>query len=119
MTEHLIKLKLLPIHQHGFVSGKFCPTNLLEVLHIITEATDYNFMAVLISLDFSKVFDRVSHVLNIKLNGYGFDVKLTVWISDFLKSRRQQVVLDGVYSDLAKITGTSNMKPIYFIKQGV
>lgn len=62
-------------------------------------------MAVLILLDFSKAFDRVSHeLLKIKLNDYGFDIKLIAWISNFLKSRWQRVVLGGVYSDWAKVT---------------
>ena len=48
-------------------------------------------------LDFSKAFDIVPHDgLLSKLKHYGIDVKIWLWICNFLlKNRKQRVVVDG------------------------
>ena len=51
-------------------------------------------------MDFSKAFDKVPHKrLNYKLNWYGIRGDALEWITDFLSSRSQRVVLDGATSD--------------------
>ncbi|XP_065645807.1 uncharacterized protein LOC136076261 [Hydra vulgaris] len=100
MTEHLVKHNLLSRHQHGFVKSKSCITNLLEVLGIITEALSDNCAALLILLDFTKAFDRVSHsLLYHKLAGYGFGKNILAWLKDFLENRKQRVVLGNFASE--------------------
>ena len=55
-------------------------------------------------LDFSKAFDTVSHDgLLSKLKHYGIDDKIWTWISNFLKQRKQRVVVDGIQSDLVTV----------------
>ena len=52
-------------------------------------------------LDFSKAFDTVPHDgLLSKLKHYGVDKHIWQWISNFLKKRKQCVVVDGVSSGL-------------------
>ena len=50
-------------------------------------------------LDFSKDFDTVPHDgLLSKLKHYGIDEKIWLWICNFLKNRKQSVVVDGKQS---------------------
>jgi hypothetical protein len=52
-----------------------------------------------ILLDFAKAFDKVPHRrLLHKLKFYGIDGTTLAWISSFLSSRKQLVLLDGVKS---------------------
>ena len=52
-----------------------------------------------IYLDFQKAFDKVPHKkLVYKLRKYGFDDRVIDWIGNWLKGRRQRVVIEGVYS---------------------
>ena len=55
-------------------------------------------------LDFSKAFDTVPHDgLLSKLKHYGIDKHIWQWISNFLKKRKQCVVVDGVSSGLIDV----------------
>ena len=55
-------------------------------------------------LDFSKAFDTVPHDgLHSKLKHYGIDKHIWQWISNFLKKRKQCVVVDGVSSGLVDV----------------
>ena len=55
-------------------------------------------------LDFSKVFDKVPHKrLNYKLNWYVIQEDTLEWITHFLSSKSQRVVLDGATSDSAPV----------------
>ena len=50
--------------------------------------------------DVSKAFDRVWHKgLLFKLNSVGINGTLLQWFTDYLKDRKQRVVLPGVSSD--------------------
>ena len=52
-------------------------------------------------LDVSKAFDTVPHDgLLSKLKHYGIDKKIWLWIYNFLKNRKQSVVVDGKQSSL-------------------
>ena len=60
---------------------------------------------ILIFLDFAKAFDKVRHKsLIIKLKAYGYDIKIINWIEDFLRHRKQRVVLGEHYSDWKEVT---------------
>ena len=55
-------------------------------------------------LDFSKAFDMVPHArLMGKLESYSIRGDVHRWISTFLSSRIQKVVLDGFYSDTVTV----------------
>ena len=55
-------------------------------------------------LDFSKAFDTVPHDgLLSKLKHYGIDKHIWNWISNFLKYRKQCVVVDGIESSLVDV----------------
>ena len=51
----------------------------------------------IIYLDFQKVFDKMPHRrLLLKLKGHGIGSKVLKLIEDWLKGRRQRVVLNGL-----------------------
>ena len=55
-------------------------------------------------LDFSKAFDTVPHAgLLGKLEHYGIDSKILLWITNFLNNRKQRVVVDGSFSNFADV----------------
>ena len=52
-----------------------------------------------LSLDFSKAFDRVPHErLFCKLDYYGIRGTYLQWIKEFLTDREQQVIIDNEFS---------------------
>ena len=54
-------------------------------------------------LDFSKAFDTVPHAgLLGKLERYGIDSKILLWITNFLNNRKR-VVVDGSFSNFADV----------------
>ena len=55
-------------------------------------------------LDFLKAFDTVPHAgLLGKLEHYGIDSKILLWITNFLNNRKQRVVVDGSFSNYAEV----------------
>ena len=55
-------------------------------------------------MDFSKAFDKVSHIrLMYKLKGFGIDGQTHDWIGRFLMDRTQRVVVDGSHSEESKV----------------
>ena len=82
--------------QHGFVTGRSCSTQLLELMEELTEILDSNKDVDMIYLYFSKAFDKVPHKrLLKKLWGYGINGKVHSWIKEFLSERSQKVVING------------------------
>ena len=71
-------------------------------------------------LDFSKAFDTVPHDgLLSKLKHYNIDKKIWLWIYNFLKNRKQSVVVDGEQSSLIDVVsgvpqGTV-LRPLLFL----
>ena len=47
--------------QHGFMTGRSCSTQLLELMEELTETLDSNGDVDIIYLDFKKAFDKVPH----------------------------------------------------------
>ena len=102
---HLEDQEILTDLQHGFRSGRSCETQLITTFHDIASAYNKKGSQIDIAvLDFSKAFDTVPHDgLLSKLKHYGIDDKIWLWISNFLKQRKQHVVVDGIQSDLVTV----------------
>ena len=93
---HMTRNYLLSSLQHGFVHGRSCTTQLLEVLDKWTEALEQGDSMDAIYLDFAKAFDTVPHQrLLVTLAGYGIGGKVLQWIAAFLEGRRQRVLVNG------------------------
>ena len=100
---------LISPQQHGFVSGRSCQTNILLCLERWTEMVDNGNSVDVAYFDYAKAFDKVSHTLLLKkLSGYGIGGKLLIWLSSYLKERKQRVVVGNAKSPwLDVVSGTT------------
>ncbi len=105
LMEHLITSQIM-IHftthnilhdrQHGFRTGRSCETQLIEFIQDVQRMANRGVQTDAIVLDFSKAFDKVSHnKLIFKLRQYGINAETLSWVSSFLSSRTQCVVVEG------------------------
>ena len=86
--------------QHGFRKGKSVVTNLLELLDDITNYIDNCNNVDLITIDFFRAFDKISHnKLIYKLSKYGISGNLLGWIKDFLTNEKFNVDVGNCKSD--------------------
>ena len=86
-------------HQHGFLPGKSCVTNLLETLDYVGACLDSGGQLDMVYLDMSKAFDRINHKRLIqKLQNSGIGGNLLKWFSSYLTDRHQHVTAFGVTS---------------------
>ena len=107
-------------HQHSFVDGKSCLTNLLETFECIIDILESGAPVDLLYFDFTKAFDRVPHYrLLTKLENLGIKGKLLNVIKDFLSNRTFRVSVGGKFSSffdiLSGIPQGSVLGPILFI----
>ena len=73
---------------------------LLDIYNTFCQALDEGKEVRAVFCDVSKAFDRVWHKgLLFKLNSVGINGTLLQWFTDYLKDRKQRVVLPGVSSD--------------------
>ena len=91
--------------QHGFRSGRSCETQLVTTFQDLAQMHNKKGSQINIAvLDFSKAFDTVPHDgLLSKLKHYGIDEKIWLWIYNFLKNRKQSIVVDGKQSSLIDV----------------
>ena len=127
MYEKLIRSSILEFlgdlitkHQHGFVKGKSCLTNLLETFECVIDLLETGVPVDLLYFDFTKAFDRVPHYRLIsKLENLGIKGKLLNIIKDFLTDRKFRVSVEGSFSTskdiLSGIPQGSVLGPLLFL----
>ena len=99
MLNFFIENKLISSNQSSFKSGDSCITQLLSITLEIYKAFDVGLKVRSIFLDISKAFDKVWHDgINYKLTQNGILGNLLNLLEDFLKERKQCVVLNGKVS---------------------
>ena len=88
------------LHMHGFRERRSCKTQLIQLIEDLTRSLTQGKKTGLIPLDFSKAFDKVSHLkLLYKPQMHGGQDKVFSCIQSFLTGRNQGVVLEGGCSD--------------------
>ena len=104
MYDFLTENDLLSPNQSGFRSGDSCINQLLSINHEILNAFDKGLEVRGIFLDISKAFDKVWHdglIFKLRQNGISGDI-INI-LQDFLRNRKQRVVLNGQFSSWADV----------------
>ena len=105
VMNHLCRNGLICRQQHGFMKGRSCTTQLLDVLDTWTEIIDDGGSVDAIYMDFMKAFDTVPHRrLLSKLEAHGVRGKVLKWVQGFLMGRQQWVVVNGARSKNSAVT---------------
>ena len=97
------KFSELSMSEHGFRSGRSCETKLITTTHDLLSSFNSKSQIDVAILDFSKAFNTVPHAgLLGKLEHYGIDSKISLWISNLLNNLKH-VVVNGSFSNYADI----------------
>jgi hypothetical protein len=118
--DHCLTNKLLSDSQHGFRKNKSTASNLLELTNDLTSLMDKGNNIDLITIDFSKAFDKIPHKKLIhKLAKFGIGGCVFNWICDFLLGRNFKVCINSFNSDLFNVTSSvpqgSKLGPLFYI----
>ena len=95
---HLEVNSILYDAQHG--KKRSCETQLIITINEIASCVNLGEQVDVLTLDFSKAFDKVPHErLFHKLQYYGIQGTYLNWIKEFLRNRKQQIVVDNTPSN--------------------
>ena len=107
--------------QHGFLRNRSCNSNLLIFTESIARSLHEKIGTDIIYFDFAKAFDTVSHDLIFKKlkTQYNIDGTLLKFFTEYLRSRKQRVILNNVISEsvdvLSGIPQSSILGPLLFV----
>ena len=105
MFKFFIENELISPSQSGFKPGDSGANQLLAITHEIYKSFDKGFEVRGVFLDISKAFDKVWHDgLSFKLKQNSISGNLIDLLCDFLRNRKQRVLLNG------QVSGWSDVK---------
>ena len=118
---HLKVESLIVKRQYGFLSNRSCAINLTILIEDITKSLHNNVGIDIIYFDFAKAFDSVSHdiILHKYKTKFNIDGRLLKFLQDYLKHRKQRVIIDNMASEVldvySGIQQGSILGPLLFI----
>ena len=117
IMKHLKDQNILSDRQFGFRSNHSCESQLFITINDIAKQIYENLQVDTAILDFSKVFDKVSHPrLLYKLRYYGIRRNVSNWLESFLNGRTQQVIVEGSKSSTCDVTSQGSvLGPVLFL----
>ena len=88
ILSHLLKHKIISLHQHDFLSKKSTTTTqLLEFCLAGNLALNAGYLMDVVYLDYAKAFDSVVYSkLTCKLSWYGINSRIVAWIDLLIKA---------------------------------
>ena len=120
LVSYLERNKLMDETQHGSRAGRSTLSQLLEHQDEILKELEQGNNVDTVYLDFSKAFDKCDHgILLHKIRKLNIKGKLGRWLQNFLKNRKQAVIVDRVKSTWSEIISGipqgSVLGPILFL----
>ena len=119
MQTYFIENNLISENQSGFKPGDSCVNQLLAITNEMFPSFNGNSKVKLVFLDISKIFNKVWHKRIIhKLKHNGIAGNLWSLLIDFLRNRKQRVILNGKISSWANINASAcqnvMLGPLFF-----
>ena len=92
-------------NQHGFLPQKSCTTQMISFTESIAFALNQSIRTDVVYFDFAKAFDSVNHdiILQKLKNQFNVDGSLLKFFVNYLKDRKQNVVISGCSSDFVNV----------------
>ena len=108
---------LLYTLQSGFRRSNSTETALIRLTDQLLSYMDKDQVSGLVFVDYKEAFDLLDHdILLSKLEAYGITSRELVLLTNYLKGRRNSVVIDGVHSEYRLIShGVSQGTAIYHL----
>ena len=101
---HVVENELAHRNQWAYKQGHSTEMLLIKMTEDWRKARDNNLVVGIVSVDFRKAFDSISHdVLMLKLQGLGISGDFWSWILDYLSNRFEVTVVNGTKSDALPI----------------
>ena len=105
LFDFLVGNNLLTVSQSGFIPGDSTTYQLLSIYNDFCKSLDQQCTTQALFFDISKAFDRVWHRgLIHKLDAIGIRGSLLNWFTDYLRGRKQAVVIKGKTSTYKTVT---------------